>query len=366
MMKRDQSILIIVAITIFITTFLVLSHQVVYAQKSYRQFSITSATILYHRWQLIFGSDQSPACDILIEHEDQPTLEEIRFQCGRMLSQAFRNSQECQPDPDTTMPSCGGIFLREVGLVYGMESQRQPAVELSLSGCDYPESESYCVGHPTLALRAVNSNSEQGIIEIRGSYNSRNFSCGSDVCDLSLEVTDPQGWLLTFQGDYSARDVTQEYDAVIRVLAVNGKPDAYNVDVASEAWDGSKPLACADLWRVFPDSFDSPTWLKDTDNVSELHSGDSLYYLAAALIKGGIVDASGCADNGLANSVTANECGLAMASPRMNQWQNQFDQIILDVAHEDNVPPLLLKNLFLQESQLWPGTYHDIKEVGLG
>ena len=55
-----------------------------------------------------------------------------------------------------------------------------------------------------------------------------------------------------------------------------------------------------------------------------------------------------------------------MATPKMNQWQNQFDQEILNVAQEDNIPPLLLKNLFLRESQLWPGTYHDIKEVGFG
>jgi len=36
------------------------------------------------------------------------------------------------------------------------------------------------------------------------------------------------------------------------------------------------------------------------------------------------------------------------------------------VAKIDDVPAQLLKNIFLRESQLWPGIYNSIKEVGLG
>jgi hypothetical protein len=79
-----------------------------------------------------------------------------------------------------------------------------------------------------------------------------------------------------------------------------------------------------------------------------------------------VVDASTCEHNGLANNVTANECGLQAAEPKIEYWQNQFDQEILAVSHEDDIPAHLLKNVFLKESQFWPGEYTSANEVGLG
>jgi hypothetical protein len=61
----------------------------------------------------------------------------------------------------------------------------------------------------------------------------------------------------------------------------------------------------------------------------------------------------------------ANNCGLEKARSAVNDWQNQFDGIILNVAQDTGVPAHLLKNLFAKESQFWPGI-SSLKDVGLG
>jgi hypothetical protein len=57
---------------------------------------------------------------------------------------------------------------------------------------------------------------------------------------------------------------------------------------------------------------------------------------------------------------------LQKALPTVIEWQNRFDQIILDVANQVAIPAQLLKNIFAQESQFWPGAFKDPQEFGLG
>ncbi|MCK7519823.1 MAG: hypothetical protein MZV64_19885 [Ignavibacteriales bacterium] len=63
------------------------------------------------------------------------------------------------------------------------------------------------------------------------------------------------------------------------------------------------------------------------------------------------MDASFCADGGLLPDGGASACGQEAAREAVNAWQNQFDDIILDVAKGTGVPANLLKNLFAIESQ---------------
>jgi hypothetical protein len=84
------------------------------------------------------------------------------------------------------------------------------------------------------------------------------------------------------------------------------------------------------------------------------------------LIFQGLVDASECTNNGLLVNGYADACGLDKARPLVDLWQNQFDNRILDVAKETNLPAQLMKNLFAQESQFWPGVFRIPQEYGLG
>jgi hypothetical protein len=54
------------------------------------------------------------------------------------------------------------------------------------------------------------------------------------------------------------------------------------------------------------------------------------------------------------------------AGTMIRNWQNRFNQEIITVARMDNVPGALMKNIFMKESQLWPGIYAEAEEVGFG
>ena len=50
----------------------------------------------------------------------------------------------------------------------------------------------------------------------------------------------------------------------------------------------------------------------------------------------------------------------------MFRHQNLFDERIVEVAEDSGVPAQLMKNLFAQESQFWPGVFRVPWEFGLG
>ena len=54
------------------------------------------------------------------------------------------------------------------------------------------------------------------------------------------------------------------------------------------------------------------------------------------------------------------------AESAVDEWQDQFDSLIFNVAQDTQVPAQLLKNLFSRESQFWPGVFRNGKDVGLG
>jgi hypothetical protein len=119
-----------------------------------------------------------------------------------------------------------------------------------------------------------------------------------------------------------------------------------------------------DIWGVLPPVGGPPEWLSTPTQSEMLGTQVPYSLLAANLIRGGAVDASSCNDGGLLSDGAASACGLEVARPAVNDWQNQFDEIILNVAKETSVPAHLLKNLFAIESQFWPGISKN--DIGLG
>jgi hypothetical protein len=97
-----------------------------------------------------------------------------------------------------------------------------------------------------------------------------------------------------------------------------------------------------------------------------LASAEPYYFLAGRLITQQAVDAKDCPSGGLLVNGYANQCGLERALPVMQTWQNQFDPQIIQASLQADIPSQLLKNIFAQESQFWPGIFRDPKEFGLG
>ena len=112
---------------------------------------------------------------------------------------------------------------------------------------------------------------------------------------------------------------------------------------------------------------DPPGWLSMSGQVGALDSAYEFEGVAGHLINGGTVDASACPNGGLKTDGEANGCGLKAALPKVVEWQNQFDAAILATSQRTSVPPILMKNIFAWESQLWPVTvYVNTSEFGLG
>jgi thermitase len=112
---------------------------------------------------------------------------------------------------------------------------------------------------------------------------------------------------------------------------------------------------------------DVPGWLQMPDVTSQLYSEFELPVLAGKLILFGTIDGSGCPGNGLNANYEANECGLQRALSNTHEWQNRFNEAILNTSKQSGIPPRMLKNIFAWESQFWPQTvYVNTYEYGLG
>jgi hypothetical protein len=138
------------------------------------------------------------------------------------------------------------------------------------------------------------------------------------------------------------------------------------VDVLSPQWRGGPVETCGQIWQSFPPAGGPPFWLSSPSENVFLASAEPFQYLAGRLIFQGLVDASTCPNNGLLDNGYADACGLEKARDMVDLWQNQFNPRIINVAQETGLPAQLMKNLFAQESQFWPGIFRVAKEYGLG
>ena len=122
---------------------------------------------------------------------------------------------------------------------------------------------------------------------------------------------------------------------------------------------------CSQAWEAFPPLGFPASWLSTPEWPELLGTDEPYTYLAGRLITTGIVDASECPAGGLEINGYANTCGLEVARPEVDLWQDRFDEQIVQVARESGVPAQLMKNLFAKESQFWPGVFNNAKEYGL-
>jgi hypothetical protein len=322
-----------------------------------------------YQWWLVYWADHSLACDFSINHEGQPSDQEIQSKCSSDLYTLWKSSITCNSSGISGTPSCKGLYLYAVNPLVQDEvitvHAAPPVIWISLDGCNAIESDAPCVGNPSMTFTGEEPIQGHRISQIYGKIGSYIFKCESNVCSVPLRETDLQGEEFTFQGDSSFGDSTQEFIGYIRVIPDTPLKGSYSIDVISTQFRGKKPPSCSSAWEVFPENVTPPDWLKTPGDAAELQRSTKLYYLAASLIKNGIVDADVCDRGGLVNDTVANECGVALAMADMIRWQNQFDSDILAFAKSDGVPAALVKNTLIRESQLWPGDYSADEEVGL-
>ncbi len=333
-----------------------------------------------YEWWLLDWKSSEMVCQIYTETEAWPDYSEVLYYCGSDVQKRWINTKPCVFEGDiNSKEDCPGLYLH---LAYVTPSKRDieiklpaPEVFISISGCEKTAQQNHCSQVPFLRLQATEPLPNEQIIQIAGRINDQYFTCPGDVCDLPLSPTGMNGSLVEFWAESSYGDSSEIYTASVRVIPWGdfANPDetptdkpSYYVDVLSSQWLGAGVSTCSTIWQSFLPVDGPPRWLQTPQNADELYSTHEYFLLAGLLIQQGLVDAKACPEGGLEANGAATPCGMDLARPYVQEWQNQFDSEIIRVANTSGVPAQMMKNIFSRESQFWPGIYDRVYEAGLG
>lgn len=333
----------------------------------------------YEYWLLSWKTSQV-VCQIYVEHESLPDPKEVLYYCGNSIQTEWLRSGPCVYEGGVTKPEeCTGLYLHLANVTPStrkIEVVLPPAeVFLSLANCNAQTPGGHCTSLPYLRFEALEPLPNEQIVQILGTYNGMPFTCPGGMCDLPLAPTGMEGLPITFWAESTYGDASELYTARVRVIPWGdfANPDqpspdkpTYYVDVLSSQWKGSGTSTCAEVWQSFQPVAGPSSWLQTPELAEQLVSKNGYFLLAGMMIKQGLVNANTCPSLGLETNGAANACGMELARPLVEVWQNQFNSEIIRVAKDTSVPAQMMKNIFSKESQFWPGIYEKVKEAGLG
>lgn len=337
------------------------------------RFTSITLDITLYEWWMIAWKDNNIYCALYVDHEGLPTDNELSWACDEQVYKEWKAySAPCAAEK---IRDCPGYYLQNVS---SKPSTKEITVKLpppqawvSVENCN-PDPDGWCSTQPKLVLTGEEPLPNESITSVQGYAGSDAFSCQGERCEFSLEKTTSEGVELQFWAYSTYGDSSDSFTALVRVLTQGGESDdqrlvkRWYVDVLSAQWIGARIASCAISWDAFPPIEGLPEWLTTPEFPESLASSIPYAYLAGNLITQGVVDVRACADGGLTSEGTASACGLEAAKPAVDEWQNQFDLLIHDIALQTEVPAQLLKNLFSRESQFWPGVFRNGDDVGLG
>lgn len=324
---------------------------------------------MQYTWWLARWSDNIVICEIGVDHEGLPLTWEIFNACGEDIFNLWSSTQVCE-HVTSDADRCLGYYLHlqrgELAVRTIVQELPPPIVWLTLEGCTPFASSNRCGPDSSLVLRADEPLKVYRILKLEGFIDGVPFSCDS-LCKIKLIPTDDDGIDIQFWAYSSYGDSSEVFTAKVRVKRNQDFEDPYlYIDVLSDQWRGPVQAPCMDIWSTFPPVGGLHGWLSTPGSSEELSSNIPYEILAGKLIENGIVDASSCLDKGLSKDRTVSACGMDLARDAVEDWQNMFDDVILSSANEIGVPAQMLKTIFGQESQFWPGLFSNHDEVGLG
>jgi hypothetical protein len=338
-----------------------------------RQTEIVVAVSEYVWWLARWGNNEI-VCSVVIDREGLPAGLDVWAHCGEDLYQQWIVTPPCPEAIDGGSTSaCEGlyVFLADIrpGEKRVMIELPLPTIRLSLAGCTPTPPQNRCGAIPSLRLIAEEPLPNEHITELHVIVEETQYDCLSDVCEIFTGATTLDGSDIEFWANSTFGDETEHFRGRVRIVDGGLDPETrqsiWFVDVLSTQWQGSAVDSCAASWEAFPTIGEPPLWLSTPEDVNELYTDTPFVFLAGQLISQGIVDVGSCPQNGLLPNGAANACGLEQSRTVVTDWQNQFDQTILKISTDTTVPAHLLKNVFAQESQFWPGVILS-EEFGLG
>jgi len=213
------------------------------------------------------------------------------------------------------------------------------------------------VSSPYVILTAFSSLPQP--LTIRGIVNSRDFICTQSPCVITLQSSAR----FVFRAFDDSGDASDE---VIATVNVTQDQSGYLVTINLVSQFTTFNDSCSLAWGVRDES--NATWDSFVQSPYEINTKKTLHMLATELILNGIVDANSCPLGGLGLGLNwPTTCGLERATPKMIEWQNQYDEYIWLASKDHGIPPKILKTLIEIESQFWPGNSRFyLEEYGLG
>ncbi|MDX1599887.1 MAG: hypothetical protein R3191_00075 [Anaerolineales bacterium] len=330
-----------------------------------RQLTLT-VDVTLHIWWLTEWETNDSICQFAVDHAGDPTRREVLEECGWEVFHDWLDTPSCEQQDPT---DCTGLYLHYIG---DQESEQTlvidlqiPWVEVDIAGCELGTPNTHCDDLPDLVLRGYEPLPNHSITSVRGTLDGVPFHCEGSSCRVPFVPSHERGKRIVFWAVSSYGDMTQTYKG--RIRAINAPDGGWYIDVLSSQFLGISPASCSQTWGSLPSPGRLPPWLTTPDTPEELASTELYEQLARQLVDRGVVDTEHCPNLGYLEDGSLNACAVEAARPVVSSWQNQFDQRILDVARSHNVPAVLLKRIFAQESQLWPGLYPQSEdEIGFG
>ena len=328
-----------------------------------------------YEWWLIRWTDNLILCQLFIDHEGLPTDQEVIKSCSEDTYNSWKSTPPCtEAQEGKSTFECTGLYNYFAGFKSGRREVvvdlPLPTVWLTISGCNLSPPENFCQQIPNLVLTGEEPLPNESITRIIARIEGNELSCQGGTCEIPLRPSPLGGTPIEFWAESSFGDESEHFTGLIRVIesGVPSEPrqNGWYADVLSSQWRGGPVESCAQVWQAFPPPGGPPLWLTTPTEDTLLASDEPYQYLAGRLIFQGLVDSSECANNGLLSNGYADACGLAKARTMVDLWQNQFDEQIHSISLELGLPAQIVKNLFAQESQFWPGTFRVVQENGLG
>ncbi|OGO17720.1 MAG: hypothetical protein A2Z14_03275 [Chloroflexi bacterium RBG_16_48_8] len=317
--------------------------------------------VLEHTWWVVQWSDNEILCELNADHEGLPTGSEIYYRC-----------EEASTGGDTS--KCSGLYLyyissqpeeREI-----QEELPAPEVWISLRDCRQFLYGYRCFGAPVMQLMAEEPLPFEHITAIHAEVGGEEYSCETDICIVPLTEEYPEGTTIEFWAESSFGEESETFTALVRTILIEQieKPSesSWQVDVLSTQWQDDPPQACSLTWGAFLPVEGLPGWLQTPEDPADLASDEPYELLAGRLICWGFVEAKGCPFDGLLANGMVSNCGVEATRAFVDDWQDRFDARILEVVQNVDAPANLIKNVFAQESQFWPGEFPNVSEYGLG
>jgi hypothetical protein len=311
-----------------------------------------------HHWRLAWWSDNSTACDMYIPHTGEPTPTDILSGCGEDLYLAWNNTPACTSSVKSGTQKCLGLYLVFIGNgdkppANSADETQRITTSVSVQNC---EEWGVCKEQPKILFRYENEASnpdDQYVLNVEIDGNDE--ECESSSCLIDMPFTEEEGVEIQYWAETPTGVTLYQRSFKMRNFLLNEEDDEeYRFDLIGRDWLEHTDTA-ANIWNIFPDdSALQSDWIEYAEKEEMLVTDNDYALLAGQLITGGYVNASECDGGGLLVNGNATECGEEKAQALVGEFQNRFNDLILEASLETRIPPKIIKGVIAQESQFWP------------